>query len=88
MNTIDYALRLSDTHSAVWYLALALVVVAATVATILVRLALVRRLRVASAALVIAVGLVASAGIVHASYDAWYRHRCVYHGSDIPECDG
>jgi hypothetical protein len=87
LNTIDYALRLSDTQSAIWCLALALLVVAATVAAIIVSLAVARRLRVVSAALVIAVGLLASAGIVHASYDAWYRHRCVYHSSDIPECD-
>ncbi|HET9771400.1 MAG TPA: hypothetical protein VFS16_10960 [Acidimicrobiia bacterium] len=86
MQTIDYAHRLSDTHSAVWYLALALLAVAATVAAILVRLAVARRLRVVSGALVIAVGFLASAGIVHASYDAWYRHRCVHHSSDIPEC--
>jgi hypothetical protein len=45
------------------------------------------RLRLVPACLILGAACLVSTGIVHASYDAWYRHRCVDHHSDIPECD-
>lgn len=86
MDTVDHALRLLQTQSAA--VATMLAVVAVAVAVLIVgRLAAQGRFRLAPAVLVISAGLVVATGVVNASYAAWYRHRCVEHHSDIPECD-
>ncbi|MGH9010795.1 MAG: hypothetical protein ACRDYF_13250 [Acidimicrobiia bacterium] len=86
MNTIEHALRLLGTQEAVLGTGLAAVAVAVAV-LIVFRLALERRFRLIPALLIISAGLLVGTGIVHATYHAWFTHRCVHHHSDIPECD-
>jgi hypothetical protein len=85
VNTIGRALRLLDTQQAglgTWLAVAALLVSGVVV----LRLAYERRLRVVVAVAVLGAGALAGAGIVQTTYHAWYNHRCVEHGSDIPEC--
>lgn len=90
MQPIEPALRLLDTqqaHLGVW-LAVVPVVAAAVIVALRRpqqlfrgRLPVIPRLF-----LILAVGVVAAGGMIHVTYDGWYRHRCVHHHSDIPEC--
>jgi hypothetical protein len=86
MHTMARAVRLLDTETAFLgvFGAAACVAVAVLVVLTLARRA---RLRLVPACLILGAGCLVATGIVHASYDAWYRHRCVDHHSDIPECD-
>ena len=86
INTIDHALRLLNTEEACLGTGLAVVVVAVAVLIVFTR-ALEGRIRLMAGVLVISSGLLVGAGIVEATYDAWYTHRCVNHSSDIRECD-
>jgi len=86
MNTIDHALRLFNTEEACLGAGLAFVVVAVAVLIVFSR-AREGRIRLMAGVLIISSCLLVGAGIVEATYDAWYTHRCVHHSSDIPECD-
>ena len=88
---VERALRLLNTTEAFFGVGLAVMMVVVALA-----MALCRQPQVlfrgrgpvwARSLLVLGVGAVAASGIVSATYDAWYRHRCMDHHSDIPECD-
>ena len=86
MDTIDRAARLLDTQTA-WlgvFLAGASV---AVVVVILILLACVARLRFVPALFIVGAGLLVGTGVIQATYNSWYKHRCVHHHSDIRECD-
>ena len=87
MHTIERALRLLDTQSANLGVLLALVASAAVILTVSIRAAREQRLHVGPALLIVGAGLLVGTGIVEGTYQAWYKHRCVEHHSDIPECD-
>jgi protein-S-isoprenylcysteine O-methyltransferase Ste14 len=86
MNTIERAFRLLNTETACLGVFVAAVSVAAAVLIVLT-LARQARLRLVPALLILGAGCLVATGTVHASYDAWYTHRCVDHHSDIQECD-
>ncbi len=90
MGIVERSLRLLDTQQASWGVWLAtLSVVAAFVVALLGRPKSLfgTRLRLAQRVLlVLAVGVIGAISVVNISYAAWYRHRCVDHRSDIPEC--
>ena len=87
MNPIEHALRLMNTTQAGVGLGLAALAVVVAVA-IVVRRARAEGFRWGPALLIMCAGFLAGAVIVEGSYYSWYRHRCVLHSSDIPECFG
>ena len=90
MHTIERTSRLLDTQTAglgVLAAAASVAVAVAVAFVILILLAHEARLRVLRALLIVCAGLLVGTGIVEGTYHAWYKHRCVEHHSDIPECD-
>ena len=87
MNTIDHAFRLLDTQQAGLSVLLAAAAVAAAFVIALIYVVH-GRVRWMGAFLIVATGLATGGATVEASYYSWYRHRCVLHSSDIPECFG
>ena len=85
MDTIERALRLLETQQAGLATALAIVATALAMVVVLFH-ALQGRLRPLSALLIVGAAVLVGAGIVNLTYDAWYRHRCIDHQSDISEC--
>lgn len=84
MHTIEHAVRLLETAGLGVFVAAVAAAAALVVVLFLVTLG---RIRVLSACLILGTACLVSTGIVHTSYSAWYRHRCVDHHSDIAECD-
>jgi hypothetical protein len=90
MGVVERSLRLLETQQAglgVWLAVL--LVLAAFVAVLLGRPETLFGNRLGAAprvALVLAVGVIGAISVVNISYVAWYRHRCVDHRSDTPEC--
>ena len=85
MDTIERALRLLETQQAGLGTALAVVAVAVAVLVVVFR-GRQGELRLAPALLIVGAAVLVGAGIVNLTYDAWYRHRCIDHHSDISEC--